>query len=78
MVEGSPIAINPDIRTYKMLRDDMRKIYQELCRIRPGGNMDQRLIAKAELLAELFVGIAVEEPGVLDLEDAIIDGMERG
>lgn len=56
----------------------MRKIYQELCRIRPGGNMDERLIAKAELLAELFVGIAAEEPGVLDLEDAMIDDMERG
>lgn len=78
MVEGGPIPINPDIRTYKMLRDDMRKIYQELCRIRPGGNMDEQLVAKVELLAELFVGIAVEEPGVLDLEDAMIDEMERG
>lgn len=40
--------------------------------------MDERLVAKVELLAELFVGIAVEEPGVLELEDAMIDGMERG
>lgn len=73
-----PITINTDIRTYKMLRDDMRKAYQELCRIRPGGHMDERLIAKVELLAELFAGIAVEEPGVLELEDAMFDEMECG
>lgn len=76
--EDKEFTVVPNIRTYKMFRDEMRLAYQELCRIRPVGNMDVRLVAKVELLDELFVGIAVEELGVLDLEDAVIDEMERG
>lgn len=61
-----------------MLRDDTWKIYQELCHIRPGDNMDEQFIAKVDLLVDQFVGITVEELGALDLEDTMIDDMDRG
>lgn len=61
-----------------MLRDDTWKIYQELCHIRPGDNMDEQFIAKVDLLADQFVGITVEELGALNLEHAMIDDMDRG
>lgn len=72
-------TVVPDIRTYKMLRDSMRQIYQELCRLRDCSTMDERLIAKIELLSDLFVGIAGDAPrGELEKEDDMIAEMERG
>lgn len=69
----------PDIRTYKMLRESMRQVYQELCRLRDCSAMDERLIAKIELLSDLFVGIAGDvERGELEKEDSLIADMQRG
>ena len=69
----------PDIRTYKMLRDTMRQVYQELCRLRDCSTMDERLIAKIELLSDLFVDIAGDASrGELEKEDNLIAEMERG
>ena len=69
----------PDIRTYKMLRESMRQVYQELCRLRDCSAMDERLIAKIELLSDLFVGIAGDvERGGLEKEDSLIADMQRG
>ena len=48
--EDREFTVVPDIRTYKMLRDSMRQVYQELCRLRDCSTMDERLIAKIELL----------------------------
>ncbi|WP_314039948.1 plasmid mobilization protein [Slackia exigua] len=72
-------TVVPDIRTYKMLRDTMRQVYQELCRLRDCSTMDERLIAKIELLSDLFVGIAGDASrGELEKEDNLIAKMERG
>lgn len=69
----------PDLRTYKMLRDSMRQVYQELCRLRDCSAMDERLIAKIELLSEFFVDIADDAPrSQLEAEDLMIADMERG
>lgn len=45
-LENKEFTIVPDIRTYKMLRDEMRLIYRELCRIREGSDIDKGLEAK--------------------------------
>ena len=62
-----------------MLRESMRQVYQELCRLRDCSAMDERLIAKIELLSDLFVGIAGDvERGELEKEDSLIADMQRG
>lgn len=77
-IEDREFTVVPDIRTYKMLRDSMRQVYQELCRLRDCSTMDERLIAKIELLSDLFVGIAGDaEHGKLEKEDKLIADMER-
>ena len=78
-IEDKEFTVVPDIRTYKMLRESMRQVYQELCRLRDCSTMDERLIAKIELLSDLFVGIAGDAPrGELEKEDDMIAEMERG
>lgn len=78
-LEDREFTVVPDLRTYKMLRDSMCQVYQELCRLRDCSAMDERLIAKIELLADLFVGIAGDGPrSQLEAEDALIADMERG
>lgn len=78
-IEDKEFTVVPDIRTYKMLRDTMRQVYQELCRLRDCSAMDARLIAKVELLSDLFVGISEDAPrGELEKEDELITDMERG
>ncbi len=77
-LENKEFTIVPDIRTYKMLRDEMRAVYQELSRIRDYSEMDEQLAAKVDLLAESFVGIASESIGSpLEQEDDLISTMER-
>lgn len=77
-LENKEFTIVPDIRTYKMLRDEMRAVYQELSRLRECSEMDRALAAKVELLAELFIGIADEtRESPLEQEDSLIDAMER-
>lgn len=78
-IEDREFTVVPDIRTYKMLRESMRQVYQELCRLRDCSTMDKRLISKIELLSDLFAGIAGDaERGKLEKEDELIRDMERG
>lgn len=78
-IEDKEFIVVPDIRTYKMLRDLMCQIYQELCRLRDCSTMDERLIAKIELVSNLFVGIAGDlARGEFEKEDNLIAEMKRG
>lgn len=78
-LENKKFTVVPYIRTYKMLRDSMRQVYQEICRLRDCSTMDKRPIAKIELLSELSAGIASDAPrGELEKEDDLIAEMERG
>lgn len=73
------LIVVPDIRTYKMLCKSMRQVYQELCRLCDCSTMDERLIAKIELMSDLFIGIAGDAPrGELEMEDNLIAEIERG
>lgn len=77
-LEYEEFTVVPDLRTYKLLRDEMRAVYQELCRLCDCSAMDGRLVAKVELLSDLFVGIAGDAPrGQPEEEGALIAGMER-
>lgn len=77
-LEDKGFTINPDIRTYKILRDEMRTVYRELSRLRDCSEMDETLAAKVDLLAELFIGVASESPeSPLNQEVDMIDAMER-
>ena len=77
-LEGKEFTIVPDIRTYKMLRDEMRAVYVELCRIRDGSDIEEGLKAKIELLADLFVGLKdAKAKSPLRQADNFISGMER-
>ena len=77
-LEDREFTVVPDLRTYKMLRDSMHQVYQELCRLRNCSAMDERLIAKIELLSDFFVGIAGDSSrSQLEAEDALISDMER-
>lgn len=76
-IEDKGFTIIPDVRTFKMLRDEMRAVVGELSRLRNTGDLGDELEARVELLCDLFLGIAdVESP--LDEEDALIEQMGRG
>lgn len=77
-LEDDEFTVVPDMRTYKALRDEMRAVCRELSRLRDCSDMDERLIAKVELLSDLFAGLADDEPeSVIEKEDDMIAGMER-
>ena len=77
-LENKEFTIVPDIRTYKMLRDEMRAVYQELCSIRNGSDVDECLEAKIEILTELFAGLNdTKTDSPLQQADDLISGMER-
>lgn len=77
-LENKEFTIVPDIRTYKMLRDEMRAVYQELSRIRDCSKMDERLAVKVDLLTELFIGIASKASvSPFEQEDSLIELIKR-
>lgn len=77
-LENKEFTIVPDVRTYKMLRDEMRAVYQELCRIRENSGISKRLEAKIELLADLFAGLGdIDQKSPLKEADDFISEMER-
>lgn len=61
-----------------MLRDEMRLVFQELRRLRDCSQMNESLLSKVELLADLFIGMDEDAPSVLEIEDAMINEMKRG
>ena len=71
-------VVEPDIRTFKALKDHMAMVHSELARLRDAGGMDERLIQRIELLSDLFAGTAPEGTiPQLKAEDDMIDAMDR-
>ncbi|WP_346685989.1 plasmid mobilization protein [Enteroscipio rubneri] len=72
------IVVQPSSRTFKALRDAMSKIYVELSRIRRAGDMDEELVQRVGLLADIFHDLGDEAPGSpLDEEAEAIEGLSR-
>lgn len=40
---GEEVVVRPDVRAYKMLRDEMERVHHELRRIRSAGEVDEGL-----------------------------------
>ena len=76
-LEDKEFTIVPDIRTYKMLRDEMRAVYQELSRLRDCSEMDELLAARVRLLSALFTGLKGKAACQMDKEDAVIAELNR-
>ena len=71
-------VVEPDIRTFKALKDHMAMVHSELARLCDAGGMDERLIQRIELLSDLFAGTAPEGTiPQLKAEDDMIDAMDR-
>ena len=71
-------VVEPDVRTFKALKDRMAMVYSELARLRDAGGMDERLVERVALLSDMFVGLA---PGdalpQIEAEDDVIGAMGR-
>lgn len=71
-------VVEPDMRTFKVLKDHMAKVYSELTRLRDAGGMDERLVERIALLSDLFVGMAPEGAvAQIEAEDGMIDALNR-
>lgn len=72
------VVVRPDARVYKMLRDEMARVYRELRRIRSAGEVDEGLAWTVDFLAREFSAMRGEaEPSDVEHEDALIFGMSR-
>ena len=72
------VVVRPDVRVYKMLRDEMARAYRELRRIRSAGEVDGGLAWTVDFLAREFSAMRGEaEPSDVEREDALIFGMSR-
>lgn len=72
------VVVRPDVRVYKMLRDEMARAYRELRRIRSAGEVDEGLAWTVDFLVREFSAMrAEEEPSDVEREDALIFGMSR-
>ena len=72
------VVVRPDVRVYKMLRDEVARVYRELRRIRSAGEVDEGLAWTVDFLAREFSAMrGEEEPSDVEREDALIFGMSR-
>lgn len=72
------VVVRPDIRVYKMLRDEMTRVYRELRRIRSADKVDEGLAWTVDFLAREFSAMrGEEEPSDVEREDALIFSMSR-
>lgn len=72
------VVVRPDVRVYKMLRDEMARVYRELRRIRSASEVDEGLAWTVDFLAREFSAMRGEaEPSDVEREDALIFGMSR-
>lgn len=75
---GEEVVVRPDVRAYKMLRDEMGRVYHELRRIRSAGEVDEGLAWTVGFLARKFAAMrGGEEPSDVEREDALIFGISR-
>lgn len=72
------VVVRPDVRVYKMLRDEIGRVYRELRRIRSAGEVDEGLAWTVGFLARKFAAMrGGEEPSDVERKDALIFGISR-
>lgn len=80
--ECRDINVSPNVRVYRMLRDQMRSVYVELRRLRSTDGIDERLIELIQVLTRVFIGLGTDELGAVGgdvaQQDAAVLRMGRG
>lgn len=81
-LECRDINVSPNVRVYRMLRDQMRSVYVELRRLRSADGIDERLIELIQVLTRVFIGLGTDELGAIGgdvaQQDAAVLRMGRG
>lgn len=62
-LECRDINVSPNVRVYRMLRDQMKSVYVELRRLRSADGIDERLIELMQVLTRVFVDLGADELG---------------
>ena len=78
-LECRDINVSPNVRVYRMLRDQMRSVYVEL---RSADGIDERLIELMQVLTRVFIDLGADELGAVGddvaQQDAAVLRMARG
>ena len=81
-LECRDINVSPNVRVYRMLRDQMKSVYVELRRLRSADGIDERLIELMQVLTRVFVDLGADELGAVGddvaQQDAAVLRMARG
>ena len=81
-LECRDINVSPNVRVYRMLRDQMRSVYVELRRLRSADGIDERLIELMQVLTRVFIDLGADELGAVGddvaQQDAAVLRMARG
>ena len=64
-LERRDITVRPNVRVYRMLRDQMRSVYVELRRLRSADGIDERLIELMQVLTRAFIDLGADELGAV-------------
>ena len=74
-LECRDINVSPNVRVYRMLRDQMKSVYVELRRLRSADGIDERLIELMQVLTRVFVDLVGDD---VAQQDAAVLRMARG
>ena len=75
-LECRDIVVNPNLRTYKLLKEQIKDLYVELRRMRSAEEMDERVIEMLQVLTQVFIDMGEEElkpkdNGVVQMDAAV-------
>ena len=77
-LECRDINVSPNVRVYRMLRDQMRSVYVELRRLRSADGIDERM----QVLTRVFIDLGADELRAVGddvaQQDAAVLRMARG
>ena len=81
-LECHDIVVNPDLRIYKLLKEQMKDLYIELRRMRSAEEMDERVIELLQALTQVFIDMGEEElklkdNGVVQMDAAVFRMTKR-
>ena len=72
------IVVRPSTRVYKALKGTMAEIYQQLLRIRAGGEISASIDETLLILSTIFSGLEPsEEPAEIDAENQSVWDLKR-
>ena len=75
-LECRDMVVNPNLRIYKLLKEQIKDLYVELRRMRSAEEMDERVIEMLQVLTQVFIDMGEEElkpkdNGVVQMDAAV-------